>query len=381
MIQLLEPSVAQLNAILEVLETEGGVTSDGFATGPIPDALNDPADPDQIILSLGGVASDGTVIPSSLQIENLDKLAPFQAALREVGIDDSETFNTLVRTFDQNRNENLQDFDANEGNIAEISELFQGANFLDEAGAAVVDNDNNDDNQVVADDGVNNDDLVLQGSDRGEVLQGGAGDDDLNALGGRDEVNGEDGNDLLNGGGGEDVVRGGAGDDTVIGGGGSDQLFGDAGNDTLSGDGSEDVVRGGAGDDTLFGGGGQDELFGDVGNDSLRGDNGDDQLNGGAGDDILDGGTNNDTLTGGDGADTFVFAANGGNDRITDFAAGVDKLELVGFGENAGVEAEQRGDDTVLKIDNQVRIRLEDFDANEFDQGDVSFVDEVDVIA
>ena len=59
-----------------------------------------------------------------------------------------------------------------------------------------------------------------------------------------------------------------------------------------------------------------------------RADGGDDTLNGGRGDDVLFGGAGNDTLTGGEGADQFVFLANSnnGNDVITDFQAGVDKV-------------------------------------------------------
>ena len=59
-----------------------------------------------------------------------------------------------------------------------------------------------------------------------------------------------------------------------------------------------------------------------------RADGGDDTLNGGKGDDVLFGGAGNDTLIGGEGADQFVFLANSnnGNDVITDFQAGVDKV-------------------------------------------------------
>ena len=59
-----------------------------------------------------------------------------------------------------------------------------------------------------------------------------------------------------------------------------------------------------------------------------RSDGGDDTLSGGNGDDILFGGAGNDTLTGGEGADQFVFLANSnsGNDTITDFEIGTDKV-------------------------------------------------------
>ncbi len=51
-------------------------------------------------------------------------------------------------------------------------------------------------------------------------------------------------------------------------------------------------------------------------------------LSGGDGNDLLIGGAAADTLTGGAGADTFVFQTNGQNDRITDFTAGEDHIDL-----------------------------------------------------
>ena len=43
---------------------------------------------------------------------------------------------------------------------------------------------------------------------------------------------------------------------------------------------------------------------------------------------MLRGGLGNDVLTGGTGADKFQFEAGGGNDRITDFESGIDKLDF-----------------------------------------------------
>ncbi|MCO5118053.1 MAG: Ig-like domain-containing protein [Burkholderiaceae bacterium] len=58
---------------------------------------------------------------------------------------------------------------------------------------------------------------------------------------------------------------------------------------------------------------------------------GDDVLDGGAGNDLIFGQGGNDTLTGGAGADTFVFSmhADNGNDVITDFEVGVDRIMLI----------------------------------------------------
>jgi Ca2+-binding RTX toxin-like protein len=68
-----------------------------------------------------------------------------------------------------------------------------------------------------------------------------------------------------------------------------------------------------------------DLLIGDAGSNSLSGQSGNDRLVGGAG---------NDLLTGGSGRDSFVFAPNFGNDRITDFRGGAngDLIVLDGLG-------------------------------------------------
>jgi len=95
----------------------------------------------------------------------------------------------------------------------------------------------------------------------------------------------------------------------------------------------------GAGDDQLSGNSGNDRLFAHSGDDNLRGGNGNDRLDGGAGNDVLyggtgndtlDGGTGNDVLTGDAGRDIFAFSRGDGFDRITDFEAGVDRIDLRG---------------------------------------------------
>ncbi|RMH43779.1 MAG: hypothetical protein D6688_08675 [Alphaproteobacteria bacterium] len=78
----------------------------------------------------------------------------------------------------------------------------------------------------------------------------------------------------------------------------------------------------------LTGGGAADTLSGTDGADVLSGGAGDDVLSGGAGDDILRDGAGADRLSGGPGADLFVLAADGAEDRITDFEIGRDRLDL-----------------------------------------------------
>ncbi|UWQ93540.1 hypothetical protein K3727_21440 (plasmid) [Rhodobacteraceae bacterium M382] len=80
--------------------------------------------------------------------------------------------------------------------------------------------------------------------------------------------------------------------------------------------------------DTLSGQGGHDIITALDGNDVLNGDAGNDTLHGGTGDDTLNGGTGNDRMSGGDGADRFVVTLGMGQDRVTDYDAAVDQLDL-----------------------------------------------------
>jgi cysteinyl-tRNA synthetase, unknown class len=120
--------------------------------------------------------------------------------------------------------------------------------------------------------------------------------------------------DRLFGADGDDTIKGLAGDDYLVGGRGADRI--EAGDDW-------DMVYGEWGNDSMNGGNGNDMLWGNDGNDTLSGDAGDDRLCGDRGDDVL---------TGGAGKDIFVYEnfdpRTLGRDTITDFEAGVDKIEL-----------------------------------------------------
>ncbi len=161
-----------------------------------------------------------------------------------------------------------------------------------------------------------------------DTLLGGSGNDHLY---GQSASGGTDGTDSLSGGDGSDYLQGNAGNDTLDGGSGSDRV---------NGGGADDVIRGGEGNDTVNGNLGNDNIDGGVGNDSLRGGQGNDTIVGGDGDDVVMGDLGVDRLTGGAGVDTFVFGgsaalfANASADVVTDFADGIDRIQ-VGYTANA----------------------------------------------
>lgn len=86
------------------------------------------------------------------------------------------------------------------------------------------------------------------------------------------------------------------------------------------------VLAGANGNDTLIGSEGVESLIGNNGADLLQGEGGDDYLEGGAGNDKLEGGAGNDTLAGG--ADSDIFDISEGQDIVTDFVIGVDKIDV-----------------------------------------------------
>jgi Ca2+-binding RTX toxin-like protein len=91
----------------------------------------------------------------------------------------------------------------------------------------------------------------------------------------------------------------------------------------------DSMTGGGAGRFVFTGGGGNDTLVGAGNIDNLQGQAGDDSINGLAGVDTIDGGAGNDTLAGGAALDYFVYSAAGfGQDIITDFQDGLDKLKV-----------------------------------------------------
>ncbi len=190
---------------------------------------------------------------------------------------------------------------------------------------------------------------TIAGSVRADNIYGKAGDDIIGGGDGNDSLRGDGGSDLLMGEAGSDLLDGGAGRDRMIGGPGDDlYIVDDAGDQMLelAGQG-RDTVRASVswtlgtelevleltGTAHLTGQGNalDNKIRGNAGDNLLIGGAGRDVIEGGDGWDVLIGGPGGDQLTGGAGSDRFRFdqvAAAGERDVITDFAHGVDRIEL-----------------------------------------------------
>lgn len=231
----------------------------------------------------------------------------------------------------------------------------------------------------------------IRAGDGHDRLTGNAADNDMSGGRGNDTLFGKNGADVLAGDSGNDNIQGGAGDDTVAGGSGNDVFhYTGAGTsdgfDTVDGGSGYDIIMshangaaitlaavtgiekiysggfadvsviggdgdtlfdfsslalvgittidGGDGNDSITGSGASDTIKGGDGNDILVGRTGLDTLSGGNGDDVLSGGGHADTLAGGNGADIFVYdfiwesRFNLSADTLTDFEAGLDRIDL-----------------------------------------------------
>ena len=183
-------------------------------------------------------------------------------------------------------------------------------------------------------DGTNNDDSALRGSQNNNLIY---------ALAGNDDVRGR---------AGDDVLFGGAGDDRLEGDEGNDILFGGDGNDTLRGEQGQDILFGGAGNDDMRGGIGDDALFGGAGNDFMvGGTNANDTFES---NDVLDGGLGDDQMRGYLGDDVYIFEY--GLDHVYD-TAGSDVV-LFGASINAGdirfKDDPNDNNDLIIEVNNGV---------------------------
>lgn len=244
-------------------------------------------------------------------------------------------------------------------------------------------------------------DVLGGGSSGNDTLEGGSGDDEMWAGSDDDLLFGGDGNDTMGGSSGRDSLWGGAGDDEmwggrhndtvtggdgndVVGGGssGNDHLYGGDGHDVFWANTGQDLLFGGTGNDLMGGGTGRDRVYGEDGNDELRLGRDDDTGYGGAGDDILlgvhgndilDGGAGNDILSGGSGADEFRFNIDDGDDLVTDFQIGLDRVVISSGAEDFyDLNISRSGDDTVISLGSG-EITLQDIDPDDLSPDDFGF--------
>lgn len=109
----------------------------------------------------------------------------------------------------------------------------------------------------------------------------------------------------------------------IDGGGSADSLNGTSGADSINGKDGSDTLNGGAGADLLWGGAGLDRLIGGTGTDTLIG---------GAGADVLFGGAGADLFLFGAVSDSYRTASDSHADRIADFDAARDHIDVSGLG-------------------------------------------------
>jgi len=206
------------------------------------------------------------------------------------------------------------------------------------------------------------------GTSNDDFFVGGEGRDFFNGRGGQDQAFGSGGRDRLRGGGGDDYLHGGAGRDRLNGGAGQDQLIGGSGNDVLVGGDGDDRLYGQSGDDRLRGGQGQDKLDGGTGRDRLFGGSGDDRLT------DKDGG---DVLTGGDGNDQFwIGRGDQGVTKIRDFQTGRDRIKFLELGTTYDqLSFTRRGNDTLISVGADKRLRLKNINPHQLSQRDFQFGD------
>ena len=161
---------------------------------------------------------------------------------------------------------------------------------------------------------------AIQGGAGNDTVMAGAGNDTVDGGAGQSYLRGEDGDDSIQGGAAFDDINGNKGNDTIDGGsGGGDFLVGGQGNDLITAHASANQILGNLGNDTLMSGSGADVV---------RGGQGDDVIVAGSGDQFLSGDRGNDTITAGSGHDTIHSSQDAGIDRILNFSAGHDVVEL-----------------------------------------------------
>ncbi|WP_286829546.1 M10 family metallopeptidase C-terminal domain-containing protein, partial [Kordiimonas sp. UBA4487] len=235
-------------------------------------------------------------------------------------------------------------------------------------------------------DKLNLDSGIIEGTSGNDTLAGTAGTDTITGLGGDDTIYATTGNDIIDGGDGTDlldlmtVLRDQLGRDYAV----NAEIDGPVtaeGQLIISDMAHIEALKGGACNDTLWGNQNNDALDGSDGDDQLYGRAGNDTLVGGNGDDTLDGDirhvpseTGDDRLTGGAGADTFSYQVAGwGNDTITDFEVGTDRIDMSGRGFTfLDLTITQDGDDALIEDGSGNSIRLLNVTADDLTPADLN---------
>ena len=214
-----------------------------------------------------------------------------------------------------------------------------------------------------------------------DVLQGGRGNDLIigdfrtvaagaTGIGGDDFLDGGLGNDTMDGGDGTDTAgfqadplavtvdlalgtAVGQGTDVLI---SIENINGSNFGDHLYGDSKANTIIAGSSGDTIDGRGGNDVIVSGSGGDLIAGGAGNDYIDGGAGADKIAGGSGDDTMAGGSGADKFVLELTGGQDVVTDFTDGADRIDARGLGLTlaeltARLDITASGGDTLVTLD------------------------------
>jgi hypothetical protein len=128
------------------------------------------------------------------------------------------------------------------------------------------------------------------------------------------------------------------------------------------------TIRGTKQEDMLDGTAFNDKIIGGKGDDIIQAGSGNDRVIAGKGNDELFGGAGNDTLSGGTGSDLFIFVRNFGNDEITDFETGLDRIDLSnvrGIGDFSDLQnnhMSQSGDDVLIMDSRGSTLTISDVD-------------------
>jgi Ca2+-binding RTX toxin-like protein len=140
------------------------------------------------------------------------------------------------------------------------------------------------------------------------------------------------------------------------------------------------TIRANGGNDTVLGGYGVDRIIGGNGRDTIRGRDGDDVIKGGRGADIINGGLGDDVMSGNARADVFVFeagvAGGFGEDRITDFKPGKDRLDFTAVQGVAGLSdlgLDEDADGVTISAAQGGTLLLQGLRLGDIDAGDFLF--------